>query len=121
MKKQTKETLIRAGCLSSIVLGFALGMYLFTSYQFGTLNYKKWEGIRKERFNQVYHEEIAKNYFKHFDIDKDKKISIDEFFEKYPKKLYKNHVPFNDYDLNKDKIIDSTEFIKVFHGDDCFY
>ena len=103
-----KKSMLYLGITAISLLSVGIVSYLSVSYNFGTLNYKKWSEIREERYD----------YFKYFDIDKNKKISIDEFFEKYPKKLYKNHVPFNNYDLNKDKVIDSNEFVKVFPGID---
>lgn len=116
MNRIIKMTAYAFGIPAMILSIGGLAGYLITSYNFGTLNPQEWREIREERYRQ----EQAKDYFKNFDTDKDKKISIGEFFEKYPKKSYKNHVPFNEYDLNQDKVIDTIEFVKVFPGRDNF-
>lgn len=102
--KKTLNNILKTVAIIGIV-----GVYSFIFYNLVAPIYKR--HIRLEQ---------AELYFKNFDIDKNKKISIDEFYEKYPKKLYKNHVPFNEYDLNQDNVIDSNEFVKVFPGRDNF-
>ena len=85
---------------------------------FGCKNYISQEESSKHLENKRI--ESAKDAFKYFDINENKTIELNEFINKYPKINYKNHVPFNDYDLNKDGKIDIKEFTKVFPTDDAF-
>jgi len=124
-------------------------LYVTNAVKYESLNYKKWPEIRKEiqirdsyenkikrqmqcsYENQLHELEFAigssdevafsNNLFKKFDMDKDRKISIKEFREKYPKFNYKNSAPFGDYNSNKDNFIDSSEFVQAFTKDERAY
>ena len=139
--KLLSNTMITSGLLG---MGFFYGA---NAIEYGSFDYKKWSEIRKERQMQnSYEEQINKQrtyrnqfhklevvisssdevafsdkIFKKFDTNKDKKLSMNEFIEKYPKFNYKNSVPFSDYDFNKDKFIDPCEFIKAFPKDERAY